>query len=172
MTALSHWPTDMPERRAASRAVSRACGLMPLTCHGADRIRLPALPSAEKRIRRSGAVGGPWIPPPSGVPDAEFFQTTVNSRLRAGRRKFHDRSWGGIGGPRQDANPAARQAALNVDVKCLRDADTIRGDAPHWNIPAEHPLPASFSLVFGHPTRSTPIPYTTLSREVYSCLTF
>ncbi len=34
MTVLSHSPTDIPERRAASRAAARASGLRPLKFHG------------------------------------------------------------------------------------------------------------------------------------------
>src|SRR5437016_3351062 len=82
MTELSHWPTDTPERRAASRAVSRAPGAMPFTCHGADLIRPPTFRLAD-RSRSTGPYpltgrGGT----PDGCPRSDFFRFRVNMRLR------------------------------------------------------------------------------------------
>src|SRR5262245_43773460 len=96
MTELSHWPTDTPERRAASRAVSRAPGGIPFTCHGARLIRPPTFRLADKgRSRRSGPYpltgrGGT----PHGCPRSDFFRVTVNMRLRrAGAATLEAKLW-------------------------------------------------------------------------------
>src|ERR1041385_2613040 len=96
MIELSHWPTDMPERRAAARAVSRAPGGMPFTCHGAKLIRPPTFRLADKgRSRRSGPYpltgrGGT----PDGCPRSHLLRGTVNMRLRgAGAATQRGKLW-------------------------------------------------------------------------------
>src|SRR5215831_10545319 len=90
MTELSHWPTDTPERRAASRAVSRAPGAMPFTCHGAIRIRPPAFRLTD---RADPIDRGPYPltgrgGTPDGCPRPDFFRLRVNTGLRRrGRRR-------------------------------------------------------------------------------------
>src|ERR1700704_6175614 len=88
MTELSHWPTETPDRRAASRAVYRASGSMPFTCHGADLILPPAFPHggqggadpADRGRYPSTGRGGA----PAGCPGTDFFRFAVNMRLRNG----------------------------------------------------------------------------------------
>ena len=58
MTLSSHSPTDMPERRAASRAVSRACRLTPSTCHGTPDF-MPASACWTGRSGSRTAAGAP-----------------------------------------------------------------------------------------------------------------
>ena len=56
MTVSSHSPTDMPDRRAASCAVSRASRLTPLTCQPTPDF-MPAIlvPKSEEQ-----QPAGPW----------------------------------------------------------------------------------------------------------------
>ena len=50
MTELSHSPTDMPERRAASRAAARASGRRPLKFHGPPDFILTSKSPAEQEL--------------------------------------------------------------------------------------------------------------------------
>src|SRR5712691_6229525 len=54
MTLSSHSPTDTPERRAASRAVSRARRLTPVTCQGTPDF----MPASGCWTGRSGSRDG------------------------------------------------------------------------------------------------------------------
>src|SRR4029077_3792691 len=89
MTLLSHSPTDMPDRRAASRAASTVSGRRPLRFHASPGFIGRKLPREETwialvwhegplgRFRAEGAV----VCPPS-----DFSGITVNKRLIATAR--------------------------------------------------------------------------------------
>ena len=92
ITALSHSPTDIPERRAASRAAARASGRRPLRFHGPpDFILAPKLMPEKlmcplsRSSRNSNAEVNPYCS------ETGLFRITVNNRLRnraAGHRSF------------------------------------------------------------------------------------
>src|SRR6476660_9129291 len=50
ITVLSHSPTDMPDRRAASRAAARASGRRPLKFHGPPDFILTSKSPAEQEL--------------------------------------------------------------------------------------------------------------------------
>src|SRR5262249_32057383 len=85
----SHSPTDMPDRRAASRALSRACGPT-VTSHGTPDV----MPASANCTERSGArtacrkrrlfTGGNQSAQTRAR--AEFFSLTVNGQLKLLRR--------------------------------------------------------------------------------------
>src|SRR5690348_10834484 len=90
MTLLSHSPSDMPERRAASRALSRASGRMPFTLHGTPNFILEdprqmeqmegrARPSWNRRLLTTGARGA------AHQSTRRLFPVTVNKPLRSRR---------------------------------------------------------------------------------------
>ena len=87
MSVSSHWPTDMPARRAASRAASRVCGGMPRKCHrGPDfipdiQMHDPRAASSSARSCRSRVDDDRRVP---RCPDCQFLLFTVNARLTAG----------------------------------------------------------------------------------------
>src|SRR5438477_3846648 len=88
MTLLSHSPTDIPDRRAASRAVSTGSGRRPLRFHGSPGFIGRKSPREETwiapvwhrgplgRVRAEGAVV---------CPHSDFSGITVNKRLIAAR---------------------------------------------------------------------------------------
>jgi hypothetical protein len=92
MTVLSHSPTDIRERRAASRADARASGRRPLRFHGPsdfmltrkwipEKLDLP--PDASRSSRNRNAELTPYCP------EMRLFRIAVNNRLRKqGHRSF------------------------------------------------------------------------------------
>jgi hypothetical protein len=86
ITELSHSPKDIPARRAASRAVSRASGRMPLTFQGTPIFMLTPSCNGEEQEpngscepalyrREMNKVRGPIL-------RTEFSCFRVNKRLR------------------------------------------------------------------------------------------
>ena len=85
---MSHLPIDMPARRAASRAVSRACGLTPLTCQGKPDFMPASDASREKQGRMALAepalINKGWKATRPCVLGGQFFPLEVNRQLSPG----------------------------------------------------------------------------------------
>src|ERR1700677_2450291 len=84
MTELSHSPTDMPDRRAASRAASRASGRRPLRFHGPpDFIARPSY--FGRNDDRPVLSGGSLADEGEGAvfcPRPRLFRNRVNKSLK------------------------------------------------------------------------------------------
>src|SRR6202522_312861 len=88
MTEFNHSPTDMPERRAASRAASRASGRRPLRFHGPLDFILASKPHREEQgvplsranalNRRGGGRGS--------LSSNRMLRITVKKALKVGPR--------------------------------------------------------------------------------------
>src|ERR1700734_3287287 len=93
MTELSHSPTDMPDRRAASRAAARASGRRPLKFHGPPDLILTSKTTSEEQEvpvasssilmnRRHGRRG--FLSPEANVED--YGKEAVKKSYRTGER--------------------------------------------------------------------------------------
>src|SRR5438067_7861867 len=86
MTLLSHSPTDMPDRRAASRAVSTVSGRRPLRFHrppGFIGRKSPREETWIALVRHRGPLGK--VRAEGDCPHSDFSGITVNKRLIAAR---------------------------------------------------------------------------------------
>src|SRR5665213_168067 len=87
MMELSHSPNGMPDRRAASLAVSRASGLMPFTLHGTANFILTSTVEVDAQrawigSRGTGAHFGRKGRGPIRRPHPDFLPFAVNKRLK------------------------------------------------------------------------------------------
>src|SRR3569833_3227168 len=79
MTELSHSPKGMPDRRAASLAVSRASGRMPLTLHGTPNFILH--PTSRWRRKEACVLDSLTAGRTGYRPPGDFLPLTVNTGL-------------------------------------------------------------------------------------------
>src|SRR5713101_2932846 len=97
MTLLSHSPTDMPDRRAASRAASTVSGRRPLRFHGPPGFIGRKSPREETWIalvRHQGPLGRVRAEGAVDCPHSDFSGITVNKRLIAARGPWRGPSRG------------------------------------------------------------------------------